>query len=174
MKVVQLTKLNFYADYYSDYYADFYADRDEDGFGKPGDSKCFCGVRDEYTATGSEDCDDSSATTHPGIATAEADPSACMKDDDGDGWVDHEDPDCLYGSWEVGYSSAECNDGFDNDTEFARWMIEEIGVATVPGSSFYVNPEDGHHLVRFCFPKKLETLHEGAKRLKKLREYVKK
>ncbi len=64
--------------------------------------------------------------------------------------------------------------GFDNDTEFARWMVQEIGVATVPGSSFYMNPEDGHHLVRFCFPKKLETLHEGVKRLKKLLEFVKK
>ena len=53
-------------------------------------------------------------------------PSICIQqgqtcftgqDDDGDGLVDYEDPDCLYGSWEVGYSSAECNDGFDNDTD---------------------------------------------------------
>ena len=60
--------------------------------------------------------------------------------------------------------------GHATDTEFARWMIREIGVATVPGSSFYNNPEDGHKLVRFCFPKKPETLHEAARRLQKLKE----
>ncbi len=60
--------------------------------------------------------------------------------------------------------------GHATDTEFARWMIREIGVATVPGSSFYNNPKDGHKLVRFCFPKKPETLHEAARRLQKLKE----
>ncbi len=60
--------------------------------------------------------------------------------------------------------------GHENDTRFAKWLIEEIGVASVPGSSFYVNPEDGHKLVRFCFPKKLETLHEACRRLARLKE----
>jgi hypothetical protein len=70
----------------------YYADRDEDGFGQPGDSKCFCEVRDEYTGTNDQDCDDSSATTYPGVASAESDASACMKDDDGDGYGDESPP----------------------------------------------------------------------------------
>lgn len=58
--------------------------------------------------------------------------------------------------------------GFPNDTEFARWLCREIGVASVPGSSFYSNPRDGYDKVRFCFPKKLETLREACRRLTKL------
>ena len=53
----------------------------------------------------------------PSICIQEGQTCFTGQDDDGDGLVDHEDPDCLYGSWEVGYSSAECNDGFDNDTD---------------------------------------------------------
>lgn len=48
--------------------------------------------------------------------------------------------------------------GYDNDVEFAHWMIREIGVATVPGSSFYRNKEDGRTKIRFCYCKKPETL----------------
>jgi len=66
----------------------FFADRDGDSFGKPGDSKCYCDERDEYTVFGSDDCDDESSSTHPGIATKEEDPTLCMKDDDGDGFGD--------------------------------------------------------------------------------------
>lgn len=47
----------------------------------------------------------------------------------------------------------------DDDTAFAYWLIDEIGVATVPGSSFYVSdPSLGRGCVRFAFPKKDETL----------------
>ena len=66
----------------------FYADRDGDGYGKPGDSQCFCLVRDEYTELDFEDCDDSSEVTHPGVASSESDAAACMKDTDGDGYGD--------------------------------------------------------------------------------------
>ncbi len=48
--------------------------------------------------------------------------------------------------------------GYDNDVDFAHWMIREIGVATVPGSSFYRNKADGRNKIRFCYCKKPETL----------------
>jgi len=57
--------------------------------------------------------------------------------------------------------------GFPTDTECARWMVEKVGVAAVPGSSFYENPRDGYSQLRFCFPKKLATLREATRRLKK-------
>jgi len=48
--------------------------------------------------------------------------------------------------------------GHDNDVDFVHWMIREIGVATVPGSSFYRNKADGRNKIRFCYCKKPETL----------------
>ena len=59
--------------------------------------------------------------------------------------------------------------GFRNDVEFARYLVEEIGVAVVPGSSFFRNPVDGAHLVRFCFAKRPETLAAAAEKMEKLR-----
>src|SRR5688572_27057446 len=58
--------------------------------------------------------------------------------------------------------------GFSDDVEFTRHLIREIGVACVPGSSFYSNPADGARQVRFCFCKKDETLNLAAERLSKL------
>ena len=58
--------------------------------------------------------------------------------------------------------------GFANDVEFARYLVKEIGVAAVPGSSFYHNPADGSQQLRFTFCKKESTLAEAAKRLAKL------
>jgi aminotransferase len=58
--------------------------------------------------------------------------------------------------------------GFPDDVRFARHMVEDVGVAVVPGSSFFSRPEDGAHLVRFAFCKKLETLREAAERLRGL------
>ena len=46
-------------------------------------------------------------------------------------------------------------------------MTKEVGVAVVPGSSFFEEPERGRHLVRFAFCKKLETLEEAGVRLRK-------
>jgi aspartate/methionine/tyrosine aminotransferase len=54
--------------------------------------------------------------------------------------------------------------GFNDDTVFARHLIEEVNVAAVPGSSFFEDPAKGRHLIRFCFCKKYETL-EGARQL---------
>jgi aminotransferase len=58
--------------------------------------------------------------------------------------------------------------GFTDDVAFVRHMIHHAGVAGVPGSSFFSNPADGAHLVRFCFCKKDETLDEAGVRLAKL------
>ncbi len=59
--------------------------------------------------------------------------------------------------------------GYDDDLKFTRHMIEDIGVAVVPGSSFFSDPESGKHLVRFCFCKTRETLEAAAVRLRKLK-----
>jgi len=55
----------------------------------------------------------------------------------------------------------------DDDFTFSRKLIEATGVATVPGSSFYSNPEKGRTQVRFCFCKKWDTLYAVEKVLKK-------
>jgi len=49
--------------------------------------------------------------------------------------------------------------------EFAMWLAKEIGVATVPGTSFYHEPKLGEHVTRFAFCKKKETLEKAAERL---------
>lgn len=59
-----------------------------------------------------------------------------------------------------------------DDVTFAKWMTQEIGVATVPGSSFYSRKEDGRNFVRFAFCKKQRTLEDAAERLSRLRARV--
>jgi aminotransferase len=58
--------------------------------------------------------------------------------------------------------------GFPSDIEFVRRLIEQIGVAAVPGSSFFAHRQAGAQLVRFCFSKKCETLEEAGRLLKRL------
>ena len=58
--------------------------------------------------------------------------------------------------------------GFADDLAFTKYLVQEIGVAAVPGSSFYRNPRDGAQQVRFAFCKKPETLDEAGRRLGKL------
>lgn len=58
--------------------------------------------------------------------------------------------------------------GFPDDVTFVRHLIERIGVAAVPGSSFYADPVRGAQQVRFCFCKKYETLEEAGQRLRTL------
>ena len=58
--------------------------------------------------------------------------------------------------------------GFASDSEFAQYLVKEIGVATVPGSSFYIDPAAAPQTVRFCFSKRDETLHEADRRLARL------
>jgi aminotransferase len=59
-------------------------------------------------------------------------------------------------------------DSHRNDREFAVWLAENIGVATVPGTSFYGEPGLGTSLVRFAFCKTFETLGRAAERLELL------
>jgi aspartate/methionine/tyrosine aminotransferase len=58
--------------------------------------------------------------------------------------------------------------GFEDDVHFARWLVQEIGVATVPGSSFYRDKQDGRTKIRFCYCKKPETLELAAQLLRRL------
>jgi len=61
--------------------------------------------------------------------------------------------------------------GFKDDVEFTRHLIRDIGVACVPGSSFYSDLALGSQQVRFCFCKKDETLLTAAERLSRLRAH---
>ena len=59
--------------------------------------------------------------------------------------------------------------GFPDDVTFARWLVREVGVAAVPGSSFYADPTAGSQRLRFHFARKRETLEAAAERLQSLR-----
>jgi len=59
--------------------------------------------------------------------------------------------------------------GFPDDVALATYLVEQIGVACVPGSSFFSHAADGAHLIRFCFAKKEETLEAARDRLRRLR-----
>jgi L-glutamine---4-(methylsulfanyl)-2-oxobutanoate aminotransferase len=58
--------------------------------------------------------------------------------------------------------------GWDDDTAFCEWLAREVGVAAVPGSSFFREPV--RHLIRFHFAKREETLNAAGERLRRLRE----
>jgi aspartate/methionine/tyrosine aminotransferase len=59
--------------------------------------------------------------------------------------------------------------GFDGDAEAAGYLVRELGVASVPASSFYSNPAMGARHLRFSFSKRLETLRAAGERLRVLR-----
>lgn len=63
--------------------------------------------------------------------------------------------------------------GFRNDVEFTHFLVKEVGVAVVPGSSFFRPGELGHKYVRFCFSRKPETLAAARAKLRALGEQVK-
>ena len=58
------------------------------------------------------------------------------------------------------------------DDEFGVWLTKEIGVAPVPGSSFYSKPELGRKLIRFAFCKTEAMLTEAAERLAAVRSAI--
>jgi aminotransferase len=62
--------------------------------------------------------------------------------------------------------------GFEDDVRFARYLVEDIGVAAVPGSSFYSVPAAGSQRLRFQFARRRETLEAAAERLGRLRSRV--
>jgi aminotransferase len=57
--------------------------------------------------------------------------------------------------------------GWDDDTAFCEWLAREVGVAAVPGSSFFREPV--RHLIRFHFAKQRQTLEAAGRRMLKLR-----
>jgi aspartate/methionine/tyrosine aminotransferase len=61
--------------------------------------------------------------------------------------------------------------GWKSDVAFCEWLSRDVGVAAVPGSSFFHEPV--HHLIRFHFAKRPETLSAAGERLLKLREKAK-
>jgi aminotransferase len=52
---------------------------------------------------------------------------------------------------------------------FAHYLVKDIGVAVVPGTSFYPTPELGRQKVRFSFCKRMETLRRAVERLETIR-----
>ncbi len=56
------------------------------------------------------------------------------------------------------------------DLQFCEWMVKEVGVAAVPGSSFFV--EDVNHLIRLHFARSEESLREALRRLAQLKKYL--
>jgi aminotransferase len=59
--------------------------------------------------------------------------------------------------------------GFSDDVAFAHHLIDTVGVATVPASSFFHDPALGRGQVRFSFPKRMETIEKGLAALEGLR-----
>ena len=67
------------------------------------------------------------------------------------------------------YVMADCSHlGLGGDVATARHLVEKVGVAVVPGSSFVEDPADGAHLLRFAFCKEVETLEAAGERLRTL------
>lgn len=62
---------------------------------------------------------------------------------------------------------------FRDATDATETILKEVGVATVPGSAFYRDPEDGITQLRFCYAKQIADLEEACKRLRKLGSYSK-
>lgn len=56
--------------------------------------------------------------------------------------------------------------GWPDDDLFARELVRRVGVATVPGSSFFHEPSMGRDLIRFCFPKRMETIDRAGELLR--------
>jgi aspartate/methionine/tyrosine aminotransferase len=56
--------------------------------------------------------------------------------------------------------------GLQTDVELCRWLPEHAGVAAIPPSAFYMNPQDGAGFVRFAFCKQMKTIDEAIKRLR--------
>jgi aminotransferase len=62
--------------------------------------------------------------------------------------------------------------GFSDDVAFAKFLVETVGVAVVPGSSFYNDARDGASQVRFTFCKKETTLAAAEEKLSQLSKHL--
>ena len=77
----------------------------------------------------------------------------------------------VYHPWGAYYIMTDVGHlGISDDVKFTLDLVEKTGVATVPGSSFYSSPSLGSTKVRFCFPKKMETLEQAADKLRKFKK----
>jgi len=68
--------------------------------------------------------------------------------------------------WDTGAFSRP---GWTPDRAFAEYIARDVGVAVVPGSSFYAGGDQGTSRIRFNFAKREDTLHQAARRLRRLR-----
>ena len=71
------------------------------------------------------------------------------------------------------YIMTECSEfmqkhQLQNSVELAFFLVKNIGIATVPGSSFYSDPSNGKFIIRFCFCKKPETLQKARTYLSRI------
>ncbi len=71
------------------------------------------------------------------------------------------------------YIMCECSDFMQkhrlpNSLDLAFFLVKKIGIATVPGSSFYSDPSYGQLQIRFCFCKNPETLQKARSYLSKI------
>jgi aminotransferase len=57
-----------------------------------------------------------------------------------------------------------------DSTRFAHWMTTSVGVAVVPGTSFYSLPGYGRQSIRFAFPKQIATLQEASRRMSTMKQ----
>ncbi len=62
--------------------------------------------------------------------------------------------------------------GIANDLEFCKFLVKEVGVAAVPGSSFFADPQSGYDIIRFTFCKKDSTLAAAEERLARLTNFI--
>ena len=62
--------------------------------------------------------------------------------------------------------------GFPDDTAFAHWLVKEIGVGGVPGSSFYSRPDLGKTKFRFMFSMADDRLAEAGERLMQVKTKI--
>ncbi len=67
------------------------------------------------------------------------------------------------------YIMADIDNFGMNDIDFANHLVKDIGVAVVPGTSFY--DSGGDDLVRFCFSQPRDDLEEAVSRMKRLRTF---
>jgi len=62
--------------------------------------------------------------------------------------------------------------GLANDMQFCEFLVKEVGVAAVPGSSFFGDPRSGYDIIRFTFCKKDSTLAAAEERLARLTNFI--
>ncbi|HYA97439.1 MAG TPA: aminotransferase class I/II-fold pyridoxal phosphate-dependent enzyme [Methylomirabilota bacterium] len=71
-----------------------------------------------------------------------------------------------------GFPEPPQSSGETKDVAFAKFLVETVGVAVVPGSSFYNDPHDGASQVRFTFCKKESTFAAAEQRLARLADHL--